>query len=250
MAKQKGPLKIQGTVGELSFYKSQDGYLLRQKGGVDGKRIKTDPAFQRTRENSMEFGRAGKTGKLIRLAVRALIKDADNRVVSRLHQQLMKVIKTDTISKRGARNAHNGDLSLLTEFEFNARSPLTANFFTPFTVTIDRTLGTVTLDIQTFTPVDNIAAPRGATHFKISSCTAEIDFINRNFTAVKDESAISAYDNTQLPAISHIHQLTPNNTKHLFLVMRLEFYQEVNGEQYKLMEGIFNSAAIIKVDSL
>ena len=46
MARQKGIIKLQGTIGDVSFYKSKDGYLAREKGGVDGERIKNDPAFQ------------------------------------------------------------------------------------------------------------------------------------------------------------------------------------------------------------
>ena len=47
MAKQKGIVKLSGTIGDVSFYKSQDGFLAREKGGIDKERIKNDPAFQR-----------------------------------------------------------------------------------------------------------------------------------------------------------------------------------------------------------
>ena len=66
MARQKGIIKLQGTIGGVSFYRTQDGYLAREKGGVDGQRIANDPAFQRTRENGNEFGRAGKGGRPVR----------------------------------------------------------------------------------------------------------------------------------------------------------------------------------------
>ena len=59
MAKQKGIIKLDGTSGDIAFYKSQDGYLARENGGVSADRIANDPNFQRTRENSEEFGRAG-----------------------------------------------------------------------------------------------------------------------------------------------------------------------------------------------
>ena len=62
MGRQRGALKITATLGDVNFYKSQDGFLVREKGGVDGKRIKSDPAFKRTRENGQEFGSAGKAG--------------------------------------------------------------------------------------------------------------------------------------------------------------------------------------------
>lgn len=60
MARQKGIIKLKGTIGDITFYKTQDGHLAREKGGIDASRIKSDPAFQRTRENGSEFGRAGK----------------------------------------------------------------------------------------------------------------------------------------------------------------------------------------------
>ena len=65
---------MQGTLGDINFYKSQHGYLIREKGGVNGNRIKKDPVFQRTRENGMEFGRAARAGKLLRTAVRSLVR--------------------------------------------------------------------------------------------------------------------------------------------------------------------------------
>jgi hypothetical protein len=60
MARQKGIIKLDGTVGGITFYKSKDGYLAREKGGVSADKIANDPNFQRTRENGEEFGRAGK----------------------------------------------------------------------------------------------------------------------------------------------------------------------------------------------
>src|SRR5699024_7074115 len=114
MARQAGIIKLKGTIGDISFYKTSDGFLARQKGGIDGDRIANDPAFQRTRENGAEFGRAGKGGKLIRNAIRVLLRRAkDKRVTSRLTTQLLAIVKTDTVNERGLRTILNGDLNLL-----------------------------------------------------------------------------------------------------------------------------------------
>jgi hypothetical protein len=48
MAKQTGIIKLKGTIGRISFYKTGDGHLAREKGGVDKSRIQNDTAFQRT----------------------------------------------------------------------------------------------------------------------------------------------------------------------------------------------------------
>ncbi len=102
MARQKGVLKLEGQIGDLSFYKSEGEYLARTKGGVDGERIKKDPAFARTRENGAEFGRAGKAGKLLRSALKTPIaQSADKKVSSRLTSQMVKVIQADVTNGRG-----------------------------------------------------------------------------------------------------------------------------------------------------
>jgi len=117
MAKQTGIIKLKGTIGGISFYKTADGHLAREKGGVDGQRIANDPAFQRTRENGSEFGRAGKGGKIIRNAIRLLLQNAkDKRVVSRLTKALVAIIKTDTTNERGLRTLQDGNLELLLGF--------------------------------------------------------------------------------------------------------------------------------------
>jgi hypothetical protein len=58
MARQASFLKMKGTLGGLTFYKSRDGHLIREKGGIERQRILNDPQFIRTRENMAEFGRA------------------------------------------------------------------------------------------------------------------------------------------------------------------------------------------------
>jgi hypothetical protein len=42
MAKQKGILKVTGTLDDLSFFKEKDGILVKTKGGISKNRIKND----------------------------------------------------------------------------------------------------------------------------------------------------------------------------------------------------------------
>ena len=139
MARQTGIIKLKGTLGDISFYKTTDGHLARTKGGVDASRIANDPAFQRTRENGSEFGRAGKGGKLLRNAIRVLLqKSKDKRVTSRLTKDLVAIVKTDTTNERGLRTIQDGDLSLLENFEFNINGKLGTTLFAAFTNAFDR----------------------------------------------------------------------------------------------------------------
>ena len=249
MAKQKGIIKLKGTIGDITFYKTQDGNLAREKGGIDPKRIANDPAFQRTRENGEEFGRAGKAGKLLRTAIRVLLLTAsDNRVVSRLTKQMLNVIKADLVSTRGQRNVLDGETVLLEGFEFNIRGALTTTLFAPFVATINRVTGELKVNFASFVPQTLVVAPPGTTHFKIVSAGAEIDFEAETFVAADSASATMPWDTTATAVIDHTNAVTANSTKPLFLFVGIEFFQEVNGQMYSLRNGAFNPLSIVKVD--
>ena len=53
MARQKGPLKYVGTLGDIRHFKikGNQGYFAGLTGGPTADQIATDPAFQITREN-------------------------------------------------------------------------------------------------------------------------------------------------------------------------------------------------------
>jgi hypothetical protein len=251
MAQQKGILPLQGTIGNITFYKSKEGYLAREKGGVDAKRIATDPAFQRTRENGQEFGRAGKAGKFLRQAIRSLLKNtSDSKMVSRLTRQMIKVIQADEVNTRGNRNIIDGEAELLEGFEFNIAAHLGTTLTAPFSGVIDRATGVLTVDIPAFVPADMIAAPGGATHFRIISAGSEIDFEQGVNTTETDITAEIALDTVPTAAISHAHAVTPGSVHPLFILLGIEFSQEVNGTLYPLKNGAFNALAIIKVSGL
>ncbi|MEC4050758.1 hypothetical protein OX284_015065 [Flavobacterium sp. SUN046] len=250
MARQKGIIKLKGTIGDITFYKTQDGHLAREKGGIDASRIASDPAFQRTRENGSEFGRAGKAGKLLRTALRPLlINSADGRMVSRLTQAMVKVIQADLVSDRGLRNVIDGEAELLFGFEFNIRGKLGTSLFAPFVATIDRVAGEISVDIASFIPANMIAAPSGTTHFKIISGGAEVDFEAETFVVATSETAILPWDTTPTAVINQVNAVTAASTKPLFLALGVEFYQQINGTMYPLKNGAFNPLSVAKVDS-
>ena len=251
MARQKGIIKLKGTIGDITFYKTQDGHLAREKGGIDASRIASDPAFQRTRENGSEFGRAGKAGKILRTSLRALLlNSADGRMVSRLTQAMVKVIQADMVSLRGQRNVIDGEAELLSGFEFNIRGKLGTSLFAPFVGTIDRVTGEISVDLAEFIPANMIAAPSGTTHYKIISAGAEIDFEAETFVEAHSETAILPWDAVATVAINQVNAVTPNSTKPLFLALGVEFYQEVNGQMYALKNGSYNPLALVQVSGL
>jgi len=60
VAKQIGPYKITGTIQNICYYKMDGQYYARLKSSLDGKRVKTDPAFAETMRYAELLGRASK----------------------------------------------------------------------------------------------------------------------------------------------------------------------------------------------
>jgi hypothetical protein len=248
MARQEGVIKIKGQMGGISFYKSQDGHMARQKGGIDSDRIKNDPAFARTRENGAEFGRAGASSKLLRTALRTLIMNvSDNRMISRLTQAMMKVVQSDLNNLRGERNVGDGDVTLLTGFEFNQNAKLDKTFFAPYTANIDRGSGILSIDIPDYVPGELIVAPSGTTHYRLISGAARVDFKTGEYEGDASQSADLAMGSLQQPALSLTQNVTAGSPGSLFLVFGIAFYQEVNGHMYPLRNGAFNALSVVKV---
>ncbi|QEC40300.1 hypothetical protein [Pseudobacter ginsenosidimutans] len=249
MAKQKSPQKMQGTVGGLTYYKTKRGHLVRESGGVDKARISKDPAYKRTRENMSEFAEAGAVGKLIRQAFRSLLVSmSDGQVTSRLVSALFSIIKTDLINDRGARRVAAGDLSLLEGFEFNVNAVLANTLYSSYAATIDRATGQLGIEFPPFVPEKLISAHASATHFKIISAAAAIDFVNTKFEVKEVSTGEIALGETPTEAISLQNTLPANSEHPLLLLLGIEFYQETNGKMYLLKDKSFNAFSLIKVD--
>ncbi|GGH58384.1 hypothetical protein HNQ91_000413 [Filimonas zeae] len=251
MARQSNIFKLKGTIGDATFYKTQDGYMIREKGGIEGDRIKTDPRFQRTRENMTEFGYSGRMGKMIRNAFKPMLnRSTDNRFTGRLVRNIMDVLKTDETSVRGKRNLLAGDVTLLQGLEFNARVPLSVVFTIPFSVAVDRVTGAVTAEITNFIPENQVLFPHGATHCKPVLAAATIDFATGAVNMTSNEGAPFTNGADEMPASSLSCNVSANTTLPVFVVLCAFFYQEVNGTLYMLRSGGFNAISLIKVDAI
>jgi hypothetical protein len=248
MARQAGIIKLKGKVGDLSFYKTQDGHLAREKGGVDASRIANDAAFVRTRENGAEFGSSASSGKTLRTAVYALLQTAsDNRVVSRLTKVMTEIKNFDTTSVRGQRNVGTAMAlptakAKLKNFNFNNKAVLGSILFQSYSVAPDN--GEIT--INNLQPINHIKYPAGATHVTIKGGWLKVDFVSGEYE-LQNTNAV----NLPINAISTNVVLTPvaepaGRGTSMFL-LQIEFFQAVNGVQYSLKNGAHNALSIVDV---
>lgn len=247
MARQSGLIKIKGTLDNVSFYKTKDGDLARMKTSVDAKRIANDPAFERTRENNKEFANSASAGKLMRDAVRPLAMNAsDGRVVSRLTKTMSAIKNLDQTSVRGERNVATGladpnAILSLKGFEFNKQALLSAILFKP--ATVDTGSGEIT--ITDLIPQMDIVYPQGATHMQLTAGFASVDFN----TGDKDLQ-VSVPTNLPIDATQSTVVLTPASAPSVggtnLYLLKIEFFQEVNGNQYTLKNGAYNALRVIE----
>lgn len=248
MAKQVGIFPIQGTLENVSFYKSEEGFMVRKKGGVSKDRIMNDPAYVRTRENINQFGLNAKAGKIIRNAIPSLLKKGkDPRVSSRLSKLMGDIAKQDHISARGkkavsvAAETPEG-LALLKGFNFNKRAILQSVLDAP----IDCNVALGVVKITSFIPAENLTAPQGATHVGFRSGFASINFGTGLTSTVYSPKVLLLIDltTTDINLIPPSVPDTGDGQKRM-VVLLVEFYQDVDGVMYPLSNGAFNSLNIL-----
>ncbi len=248
MAKLKGILKIEGTLQDMTFYKTQDGHLVKTKSGVSGDRIANDPAFARTRENGSEFGISATAGKLLRDALRNMVSSAsDNRITSRLTQTMSQIKNLDTTSVRGERSVDVGiatveGKAILKGFNFNDKAILGAILYKPYSV--DTSTGVIS--IANLVPANEIAAPSGSTHMSLKGAFAIVDFDLGTSNVEYTNTQNLPIDGTST-TVTLTPAAVPTGTGTKLYLLQIEFFQEVNSVQYSLNNGAYNALAIIEV---
>jgi hypothetical protein len=249
MAKQKSTVEIQGTIGNLTFFKSQDGYMVKAKSSISKSKIMSDPKFKRTRENMAEFGNAGHSAKILRTPFSGMLQQSsDNRMISRLTTLMLRVVQTDTVNKRGSRKAAGGDLSLLEDFDFNRKGILSTTLTAPFDITYTRSSGNLTVDFPAFIPDQGIAAPQGATHYKLQLAAAPVDLDAKKNLALTIESSVLPWENIAAAPLTLVLSLPPASVLPVFILLQVQFFTQVNADYYPLNNGAFNACSIIEID--
>jgi hypothetical protein len=229
MARQKGPLRFEGSVGELSFYRDkQHGYIVRRKGGPSRRQIKTRKSCARVRENNEEFGLASSAGALLRQAFAPLIQPCREYSMSRrLQAELLALVKADTTHGRGERKLLPENLPALKHFELSALCPSSRYFLLPV-----QRKGTGE-DLLVQAPLLSLQGlVAGATHFEVCSVVVRIDFDKRKWSQQVQYSGKLKVGSEALPLCFN-HDLPGEGI--LFYGAGILFYQEVNGA-YKLLQ--------------
>lgn len=264
MARQKGIIKLDGTVGGVTFYQSEGQSLARLSNGPSKEQIENDPNFIRTRENNVEFGGSAIVAKSFRLSMISIIQSmSDSRIISRLTALFKEINKKGTGARGQRAITLSANAPILNGLEFNRFISFGSVFQAPFTFSNNAARDEGTVVIPAFLPANYIKAPSGATHFRIvHSVGAVSDYIydpstntyipikpdangigsvsTSAFTALNATVAVNFTLTTQLPG-------PPTMTGDTSGVQALgiEFYQFINGNYYLLAQD--NAMKVIDV---
>jgi len=250
MPKQFGPVPFKGTMGNLTFYKSGDGFYVKSKPVITGDRIKSDPRFARTRENMSEFATAGKAALLVRRAfLNASVKIEDGRVNNRLVKLMSTLLRRDQTSLRGQRHVVNGEATALLGFQFNRLASLETSLRVPYDVVIDKTSGTVAVNVAEFIPGMCLDVPDGATHYQLVAAGAAIDFEDGTRTSGVKFGAYCSVDSDLQAAQSLSCNIGGGTGDAWMAALGIQYFQRLGTIFYPIADGGRNALAIVKVDA-
>lgn len=238
-----------GQLSVSSSKKTKKMATTASSNGVSAERIKNDPAFERTRENNAEFGRAGKAATLTRNVFREICVNAKDKITqARLVKVFSRVISSDPVSARGERTANRGDLLQLRGFNFNVRASLSEALHARCPVSINRATGQVQVAIPSFVPRTMVQVPRGATHYRIVAAAAAIDYDTEVYEYAMQGTTELPWNHEPSEAQALTLSLPAAVPGTIVVALGVEFYQLCNTRMYVLKTGELNATSIVKVE--
>lgn len=234
MARQKGIVRLQGSLGDLSFYSSVFGDIVRRKGGASKEKIRKSPAFKNLRKHQAEFSACAAAGKLLRQHWYPYTRQsADHTLVWRMTKVLNQVKDQDTSSVWGERSVQRGlekeaGRTLVRGFDLNSAYPLSEVLKVPVIVKSQQ------FYLKGFYPKQDLVFPVGATAVCLRALVSKVDFEKKTHDLYTQEVVVDR--KTKKGDLSFGPPLTTAKGTFIYL-LQLNFRQLVNGQYYPLKEG-------------
>ncbi len=233
MARQKGLVKVTGTIGDVNFYMVKGvAYARKAGGGFNGKAIKTKASMQRVRENASEFGHCSKVKKAFRLALRDVFYGIKGKGFhSRMMRLFLEIKALDGVSERGKRRVLAGlqtakGRRLLKRFDFLVHQPMVGVFKNQAVFDWNTQVLTVSGFNASLFP-----APNTATHLGI--CLGVLDF---DFEGLESSVVYSSIHFLELGAGASSFTLVPEDVlfpQHVgIVVVGFRYYELIENEMY------------------
>lgn len=254
MAIQKGPINLEGQIGDLSFYRSNGKPQVRRRSGISKERIAKGRQYARTRENITEFGRASSVAKLIRVGVKLALGERyalfeDPSLPNRLTPRMQAIIRSDDIHDRGQRVVLPRHLALLHGFSFNAGAALKDVLFIPPRYTYRQDWGRLEVALPSFYPNTAMAVPNGT---ELCSFHVAALLFNANcewLPFVAQQSELLPVNHEALPAQTFRLELPEASADPIILCFGISFYGKLGGYPVPIRDQGRNVFEVIGVSA-
>ena len=238
MARQKGLLKLRGTIGDVNFFVVKGvGYARMAGGGFNGDAIRTQPNMVRVRENASEFGHCSTTKKYFMRALLPLFSPPKSSVLHRRVMGLFTQLKDlDSVSSRGMRRVGQGILTA-------KGKRLVRDFaFVPEHQALDFVTSGSTFDLNTqtlsFTSIDlrSLGFPKGVSHLAVTMGVLDFDFDELSYVLNTSSTRFLEKGVLENPFVLSPELIrAPVNTGMLVVGVR---FCEVIGEEVFMLKGL------------
>lgn len=162
MAKFNPNFGLDGSVGNLSFYKrwDMDKVITRTKGGASKEKIKKSPKFKRTRELNAEFGGRAAMSQWFMQACWPQKALADYNIAGPVNTLIKPIQAMDTESPHGKRNILlSRNPGILEGFSFNRRTSFNSVIRNHVPCSVSRETLSARVDIPALLPGINFYRP-------------------------------------------------------------------------------------------
>uniref|UniRef100_UPI0021CB1893 hypothetical protein n=1 Tax=Carboxylicivirga litoralis TaxID=2816963 RepID=UPI0021CB1893 len=106
------------------------------------------------------------------------------------------------------------------------------------------------LAIDAFNPSEEIPQVEGATHVRFILATAAVDFGNQSYEVDVKDSADVQLSALEQAVINLDSAISADSPHPVFIVVGVEYHQEVNGHMYPIQTKTHNPIAIVEVDKV
>lgn len=231
MGKQTGLITFTGKLGKLIGYEVDGVPLVRSMPD----HVERSYA---TKRSAMDFGTASKAGRVLRRALLGELElPKDGKLVNRINQVLLEIVKADAHHFPGQRNIQARHLSALKGFNLNEATKL--DQLLTFQPVLTKNDNSIRVSVR-----PSFKKAPGTTHIEIKAVVTEVDLAKRKHASPVSESIL--IDLKAVP--DHVDLVLPYSRKEIsFVVLQVLPFQMVNRELTLLEDVQYLAADIIGV---
>lgn len=249
MAKVIAPFKIVGTLEDLNFYVDQDNInRARTKGktGVSPEQFKSNPIYQKIRNQGTEFGHCAKMGGQFRMLTHQFnLRAKDGSFAGRANKLLFEILQEDTDNEQGKRTVANGidapdGKPQFVGFEGNKLRPLTKVLKTKGIWKNQEGI----LKIQKFNPLKQLDWPEQANQAHLAVARTNWNYRENTFNTAYSEEITLPKEATELEIALKPGNPEGNNLQMVYLFIGFSIKDK---KRTKPLKRKYNTVTLIVV---